>query len=59
MKKNELEDIFKDSFENFEAEVSPSVWKNVQTALKGAGIGLLGKTILNKIGANTIIAVVS
>lgn len=59
MKKDELEDIFKDSFENFEAEVSPSVWKNVETALKGAGIGLLGKTILNKIGANTIIAVVS
>lgn len=59
MKNNELEDIFKNSFENFEEEVSPSVWKNVQSALKGAGIGLLGKTILNKIGTNTLIAVVS
>lgn len=59
MKKDEFEDIFKDSFENFEAEVSPSVWKNVQTALKGAGIGLLGKAIINKIGTNTFIAIVS
>ncbi len=59
MKENKLEDIFKDSFENFEPEVNPSVWKNVQTAIKGAGIGLLGKAILNKIGANTLVAVVS
>jgi len=59
MKKDEFEDIFKDSFEDFEAEVSPNVWKNVQTVLKGAGIGLLGKAILNKIGANTLIAVIS
>lgn len=59
MKKDEFENIFKDSFEDFEAEVSPNVWKNVQTALKGAGIGLLGKAVLNKIGANTLIAVVS
>ncbi|MCW3084953.1 MAG: domain containing protein [Bacteroidetes bacterium] len=59
MKENKLEDLFKDSFENFEPEVSPSVWKNVQTAIKGAGIGLLGKAILNKIGANTLVAVVS
>lgn len=59
MKQNEFEDIFKNSFENFEEEVSPSVWKNVQTALKGAGIGLIGKAILNKIGTNTLVAIVS
>jgi gliding motility-associated-like protein len=59
MKKDNLEDIFKDSFENFEAEVSPSVWSNIQTALKGVGIGLLGKALLNKIGTNTIVAVIS
>lgn len=59
MKQNEFEDIFKNSFENFEEEVSPTVWKNVQTALKGAGIGLIGKTILNKIGTNTLVAIVS
>lgn len=59
MKKNNIEDLFKDSFENFEAEVSPSVWKNIQSALKGAGLGLLGKFLLNKIGTNTIVALVS
>jgi gliding motility-associated-like protein len=59
MKKNDIEDLFKDSFENFEAEVSPGVWSNIQTALKGVGIGLLGKALLNKIGTNTIVAVIS
>jgi gliding motility-associated-like protein len=58
-KKDNIEDIFKDSFENFEAEVSPGIWANIQTALKGAGIGLLGKTLLNKIGTNTIVAIIS
>ena len=50
MKKDNLEDLFKDSFENFEADVNPSVWKNVQTAMKGVGLGLLGKMLLNKLG---------
>ena len=59
MKKKNIEDLFKDSFENFEAEVSPSVWKNIQTALKGAGLGLLGKMLLNKLGANAIVGIVS
>jgi len=59
MKKNNLEDLFKDSFENFEAEVNPSVWKNVQTGLKGAGLGLLGKMLINKLGSSAIVAIVS
>ncbi|MCX6295162.1 MAG: gliding motility-associated C-terminal domain-containing protein [Bacteroidetes bacterium] len=59
MKKNNIEDFFKDSFENFEAEVSPSVWKNIQTGLKGVGLGVIAKMLLNKIGSNAIIAVVS
>ncbi|HEX8515081.1 MAG TPA: gliding motility-associated C-terminal domain-containing protein [Bacteroidia bacterium] len=59
MKKNDIEDLFKDSFKDFEAEVSPGVWSNIQTALKGIGIGLLGKALLNKIGTSTIVAVVS
>jgi hypothetical protein len=59
MKKNNIEDLFKDSFENFEAEVSPNVWTNIKTAMKGVGIGLLGKALLNKIGTSTIVAVVS
>lgn len=59
-KENEqFEDLFKESFESFEAEVSPSVWKNVQTGLKGAGIGFLIKTAINKLGANAMVAIVS
>lgn len=59
MKKDELEDLFKDSFENFEADVNPGVWKNIQTGLKGAGLGILGKMLINKIGSNAIVAIVS
>lgn len=59
MKKNNLEDLFKDSFENFEADVNPSVWKNVQTGLKGVGLGVIIKMLLNKIGSNAIVAIVS
>ncbi|MCK6650359.1 MAG: gliding motility-associated C-terminal domain-containing protein [Bacteroidia bacterium] len=60
MKKNDnIEDLFKDSFENFEADVKPKTWDNIQAALKGAGIGVIIKTLINKIGTNTIIAVVS
>ena len=60
MKQNDnIEDLFKEKFENYEAEVSPTVWSNVKTALKGAGIGILFKTLINKIGTNTLVAVVS
>ncbi len=59
MKKDNLEDLFKDSFENFEADVNPSVWKNVQTAMKGVGLGLLGKMLLNKLGSSAVISIVS
>ena len=33
VKKN-IDDLFKDSFKNFEAVPSPDVWKNIQTKLK-------------------------
>ncbi|MFL5764863.1 MAG: PKD domain-containing protein [Bacteroidia bacterium] len=59
MKKDNLEDLFKESFENFEADVNPGVWKNVQTAMKGAGLGFFGKMLLNRIGTNTLVAIVS
>lgn len=59
MKKDNLEDLFKDSFENFEADVNPTVWKNVQTAVKGASLGLLGKMLLNKLGSSAVISIVS
>jgi gliding motility-associated-like protein len=58
-KNNDIEDLFKESFENFEADVDPGVWKNVQTAMKGAGLGFFGKMLLNKIGTNTLVAIVS
>ena len=59
MTKKSIEDVFKDSFENYEAEVSPTVWENIKTGLKGIGLGLLGKTLINKIGINSIVAIVS
>ena len=59
MEKKSIEDLFKDSFENYEAEVDSSVWENIKTGMKGIGLGLLGKAIINKIGTKTIVAVVS
>jgi PKD repeat protein len=54
-----IEDLFKKEFENFEPEVSSNVWKNIQIGLKGFGLGILIKVILNKIGTSTIIAIAS
>ena len=54
-----IEDLFKDKFKDFEADVKPDVWKNVQTALKGFGLGFLIKSLINKIGTSTLIAVAS
>jgi len=60
MKKNDdIEDLFKESFEDFEADVKPQTWDNVQTALKGAGIGVIIKAMINKIGTNTLIGIAS
>ncbi len=59
MKENDIDDLFKKSFDNFEAKVKPSVWKNIQVGLKWGGAGLVVKFILNKIGANTVVAVLS
>lgn len=59
MKKNDIEDLFKKSFEDYEAEVSPGVWKNVRIGLKWGGLALLFNTVLNKIGINTVIALLS
>src|SRR6185295_6887758 len=56
---NDLEDLFKESFSDFEADVNPGIWKNIQTGLKGAGIGVLIQTIFNKIGSTTLVAAVS
>ena len=59
MKENDIDDLFKKSFENFEATVKPSIWKNIQVGLKWGGVGLVVKFILNKIGTNTAVAILS
>ena len=56
---NDFEDLFKESFSDFEADVNPGIWKNIQTGLKGAGIGVLIQTVFNKIGSTTLVAAVS
>ena len=57
MESNEIEDRFKKSFENFEADVSPSVWKNIQIALKGFAFGVVIKTLINKVGTKVLAAI--
>lgn len=59
MKKNDIEDLFKKSFENYEAEVNPSVWKNIRIGLKWGSLALFFNILLNKIGMNVIIALLS
>ncbi len=59
MKKDELEELFKKSFDNYEAEVSPSVWKNIKIGLKWGSLALLFNTLLNKLGINIIVAVIT
>lgn len=59
MEKRDIDDIFKQSFENFETKVKPSVWKNIKTGLKWGGIGLFVKFIIQKIGSKTVVGVIS
>lgn len=59
MKNDDIDDLFKKSFENYEAEVNPSVWKNIRIGLKWGGLALLFNTLLHKIGFGTIIAILS
>lgn len=59
MKNDDIDDLFKKSFENYEAEVNPGVWKNIKIGLKWGGLALLFNTLLHKIGFSTIIAILS
>jgi len=59
MKNDNLEDLFKNSFENFEAEVNPNVWKNIQAGIKEGDSTVFAKFKLNKIGVNAVVAIVS
>ena len=59
MKENDMENMFKEKFEDFEPEVDSKVWKNVKGGIKVAGAGALSKFLLNKLGTNILIAVAS
>lgn len=59
MEKKDINDVFKDSFDNFETKVKPSVWKNIKTGLRWGGVGLFVKFLLQKLGTNTVVGVLS
>jgi gliding motility-associated-like protein len=59
MKEDDIEDLFKKSFKDYEPEVKPSVWKNIRVWLKWGGLAFFFNTILNKIGISTVVAVIS
>lgn len=60
MKKDDnIEDLFKQSFDNYEPEVRPKVWKNIRVGLKWGSLAFLINAFINKIGTTTIIAVVA
>lgn len=56
---NDIEDLFKKSFDNYEPEVRPKVWENVKVGLKWGSLGMLINALMNKIGTTTLIAVVT
>lgn len=56
---NDMEDLFKKSFDNYEPEVRPKVWENVKVGLKWGSLGMLINALMNKIGTTTLIAVVT
>lgn len=58
MKNDDIEDLFKKSFDNYEPEVRSSVWKNIKVFLKWGGLAFFINTLINKIGLTTIVTVV-
>lgn len=60
MKQNDdIEDLFKKSFENYEPEVRPTVWKNIRVGLKWGSLAFFINALINKIGTTAIIIAVS
>lgn len=57
--KNDIEDLFKQSFDNYEPEVRPKVWKNIRVGLKWGGLAFLINAFINKIGTTTLVAVLA
>ncbi len=62
-KKDNIEEIFKDAFESFEAPVDPSVWAGVQSGMSAgagsAGAGATGASLTAKIIGFTVAAAVT
>lgn len=56
-KDNDIEDLFKKSFDNYEPEVRPKVWENVKVGLKWGSLGMFLNALAHKIGTTTLIAV--
>jgi gliding motility-associated-like protein len=57
--KKDIDNLLKESFDNYEPDVKPKVWNNVKSVLKWGSAGLLVKFVVNKLGTNTIVAFVS
>lgn len=55
---NNIEDIFKDAFDGFEANVDPSVWSNIQSNI-GAGNGATPNHSVSSITSSTSKAVLT
>jgi hypothetical protein len=60
-KKSNIEDVFKDAFQSFEAPVDPSVWAGVQSGMSAgsAGAGAAGTSLAAKIIGITVAAAVT
>ncbi len=60
-KKDNIEEVFKDAFESFEAPVDPSVWAGVQSGMSGAGSGAAaaGTSLTAKIVGFTVAAAIT
>lgn len=56
--KDKIENLFKERFDNFEAEVNPQVWNNVQSSLSQAGAaGSTGLSLVKLAAIVTVVAV--
>lgn len=58
MKKDDIEDVFKQSFDNYEPEVGSKVWKNIKVFLKWGGLAFFINAFIQKIGLTTFITLV-
>ncbi len=58
-KEDDIEDLFKESFDNYEPEVRPKVWKNVRVGLKWGSVAFFINAFINKLSTTALIAIVT